>query len=311
MALREGKCFVRRVADRGIAKNIGDSRVRGDRLNYDHRSAGRGNEIRNRDPRDIIKIKRLRQRVQDLEEIKRLRQRVRDLELQWEMCKTETKSSTIVWDEGGDGEEHPFGHNPPRFYEPIYQESLSEEEPRFDEDGIKPNEEEYVFVQNVLNGTTVQEDEQVEAHGEEEDGKPLMANITEYAKTFAGIFDEFSRDETDNNGGCVVDIVGKVVAIGAHAAGDVGLETPLFPPIVVEGLNTLKDKVSLNFDISIIDEISRKNNNNIYVNMEEHQGYKGYGDNKKNITYKVEIHVRMKILCIIFKALAILIVAKI
>ncbi|KAJ0947695.1 hypothetical protein HanRHA438_Chr01g0018661 [Helianthus annuus] len=94
--------------------------------------------------------------------------------------------------------------------------------------------------------------------------------------------DEFSRDETDNNGGCVVDIVGRVVAIGAHAAGDVGLETPLFPPIVVEGLNTLKDKVGLNFDISIIDEISRKNNNDIYVNMEEHQGYKGYGDKKKN-----------------------------
>ncbi|MFS7922059.1 hypothetical protein Hanom_Chr03g00244241 [Helianthus anomalus] len=105
-----------------------------------------------------------------------------------------------------------------------------------------------------------------------------MAKITEYVTTFAGIFDEFSRDEMDNNGGCVVDIVGKVVAIGAH--GDVGLETPLFPPIVVEGLNTLKDKVGLNFDISIIDEISRKNNNNIYVNMEEH--YKGYGDKKKN-----------------------------
>ncbi|KAM0046940.1 hypothetical protein Hdeb2414_s0009g00322541 [Helianthus debilis subsp. tardiflorus] len=143
MALREGECFlVRRVADRGIDRSIGDLRVRGDRLNCDRRSTGRGNEIRNRDPRDIIKIKRLRQRVQDLEEIKRLRQqvqdlkdirrlhqRVRDLELQREMRKTETESSTVVWDEGGDGEEHPFGRHPPRFYEPIYHESLSEEEP--------------------------------------------------------------------------------------------------------------------------------------------------------------------------------------
>ncbi|KAJ0555488.1 hypothetical protein HanIR_Chr07g0302621 [Helianthus annuus] len=60
MAQREGGCFLdRRVADRGIDKNIGDSRVRGDRLNRDRRSAVRGNEIGNRDPRDIIQIKRL------------------------------------------------------------------------------------------------------------------------------------------------------------------------------------------------------------------------------------------------------------
>ncbi|MFS7953110.1 hypothetical protein Hanom_Chr07g00614771 [Helianthus anomalus] len=102
------------------------------------------------------------------------------------MRKTEAESSTVVWDKGGDGEEYPFGRNPPRFYEPIYHESLSEEEPRFDEDEIKPNEEECVFVQKVLNGTTIQEDKQVEVHEEEEDGKPLMAKITEYVKTFAG-----------------------------------------------------------------------------------------------------------------------------
>ncbi|KAJ0439656.1 hypothetical protein HanHA300_Chr16g0627731 [Helianthus annuus] len=170
MALREGKCFLgRRVADRGIDKNICDSRVCGDRLNRDRRSAGRGNEIGNRDPQDVIKIKRLRnrvrdleeikrlqQRVRDLEEIRRLRQRVRDLELQQGMCNTKTELSTIVWDEGGDGEEHSFGHYPPRFYEPIYHMNLSEEEPRFDEDGIEPDEEECTFMQKVLNGTTIQ-----------------------------------------------------------------------------------------------------------------------------------------------------------
>ncbi|MFS7954011.1 hypothetical protein Hanom_Chr07g00625311 [Helianthus anomalus] len=125
MALHEGKCFlVRRVADRDIDKNIGDSRVRGDRLNCDRKSAWRLNEIGNRDPWDIIKIKRLRQRVRDLEEIRRLHQRVRDLELQRQMRKTETESSTVVWDEGGDEEEHSFSRDQHRFYEPIYQEFL-------------------------------------------------------------------------------------------------------------------------------------------------------------------------------------------
>ncbi|MFS7920276.1 hypothetical protein Hanom_Chr03g00222611 [Helianthus anomalus] len=61
MAQRGGECFlVRRVADRGIDKSIGDSRVHEDRLNCDRRSACRGNEIGNRDPQDIIKIEKLR-----------------------------------------------------------------------------------------------------------------------------------------------------------------------------------------------------------------------------------------------------------
>ncbi|KAJ0430379.1 hypothetical protein HanHA300_Chr17g0668381 [Helianthus annuus] len=217
MALREDKCFlVRRVADRGVEKNIGDSRVRGDRLNCDRRSADRGNEIRNRDPCDINKIKRLRQRVQDLEEIKRLRQRVRDLkeirrlhqrvrdlELQPEMRKTETESSTVVWDEGGDGEEHPFGRHPPWFYEPIYQESLWEDKPRFDQDGIEPDEEEYSFLLEVLSGITVLKEKPI---------KETKGNGNEYAEVSS-------------------------VATSDQEASGVGLKTPLMPPIIVKGLN--------------------------------------------------------------------------
>ncbi|KAJ0534065.1 hypothetical protein HanIR_Chr09g0415581 [Helianthus annuus] len=185
MALREDKCFlVRRVADRGIDKNIGDSCVRGDRLNRDRRSAGRGNETRNRDPRDIIKIKilrqrvrdleeikRFRQRVQDLEEIRRLRQHVRDLELQQEMRKTETESSTIVWDEGGDGEQQPFSRHSHRFLEPIYPESEPEDEPKFDEDGMLPDEGEYYWLQQAVNGANREEEEE-----ENKDHKSLMVS---------------------------------------------------------------------------------------------------------------------------------------
>ncbi|XP_076886941.1 uncharacterized protein LOC143536957 [Bidens hawaiensis] len=103
-------------------------------------------------------IKRLRQRVRDLEEIRRLRQRVQDLELKREMFNTETESSTVVWDEGDDGEEHPFSRHPPRFSEPIYSEGVSEDEPRFDEDGTTPDEEECLFVHKVLNHIPVMKD---------------------------------------------------------------------------------------------------------------------------------------------------------
>ncbi|KAJ0508896.1 hypothetical protein HanIR_Chr11g0522511 [Helianthus annuus] len=175
MAQRGGECFlVRRVADRGIDKSIGDSRVRGDRLNCDSRSAGRGNEISYRDPRDIIKIEKLRkrvrdleeirrlcQRVRDLEEIRRLRQRVRDLELQRERRVMETESGPIVRDDVNEEEENPFGRYPPRFYEPVYQENLSEEEPRFDEDRIEFDEEECSLVQTILSGITSRDDEAV------------------------------------------------------------------------------------------------------------------------------------------------------
>ncbi|KAJ0710992.1 hypothetical protein HanOQP8_Chr09g0318841 [Helianthus annuus] len=170
MAQRGGECFlVRRVADRGIDKSIGDSRVRGDRLNYDRRSAGRGNEISHRDPRDIIKIEKLRKRVRDLEEIRRLRQRVRDLEeirwlrqrvrdleLQREMRVKETESGTIVWDDENEEEEHPFCHPHPRILKPLGQDCLSEEEPIFDEDGIEPDEKECLLVREVLSGISAQ-----------------------------------------------------------------------------------------------------------------------------------------------------------
>ncbi|KAJ0713640.1 hypothetical protein HanPI659440_Chr13g0480711 [Helianthus annuus] len=171
MAQREGECFlVRRVADRGIDKSIGDSRVRGDRVNCDRRSAGRGNEIRNRDPRDITKIERLRQQVVvcDLEEVSRLRQRVRDLELQWEMRKTETGSSTVVGDEGDDGEQQPFSRHPHRFFEPIYPEGMSEDKPMFDEDETDVDEEEYWWAQQAINEFANREDEEKEVINEHE-----------------------------------------------------------------------------------------------------------------------------------------------
>ncbi|MFS7950096.1 hypothetical protein Hanom_Chr06g00579321 [Helianthus anomalus] len=196
MALREGECFlVRRVADRGIEKSIGDSRACGDRLNCDRRSAGRGNEIRNRDPRDIIKIKRLRQRVQDLEEIKRLRQRVRDLEeinrfrqrvrdleLIRERRVRETESRPILRDNVNEEEENPFGRYPPRFYEPTYQECLAENPPKFDTYGIEPDVEECTFVQNVFSGIAIQDDE------------VMKETDHEFAEVSSGLFDVFNKN---------------------------------------------------------------------------------------------------------------------
>lgn len=53
-----------------------------------HRFAGRGNEDRHRDPRDV-------------EEIARLRQRVRDLEVQQEERSEEgTNTDPRIWDDG-------------------------------------------------------------------------------------------------------------------------------------------------------------------------------------------------------------------
>ncbi|KAM0062008.1 hypothetical protein Hdeb2414_s0004g00143001 [Helianthus debilis subsp. tardiflorus] len=183
MAQCEGKCFlVRRFADRGIEKNIGDSRVHGEDRHPTRRVADRGSGGVYLDPgdlkikrlqqrvRDLEEIRRLRQRVPDLEEIRRLRQRVQDLEVQQEMSKAETESSTVVWDEGDDGEEHPFEHHPPRFLEPIYEDEFGQEcflvdEPRFDEDVIEPDEEECLFIQMTLSGTTIQENEHTKEAG--------------------------------------------------------------------------------------------------------------------------------------------------
>ncbi|MFS7911578.1 hypothetical protein Hanom_Chr02g00119801 [Helianthus anomalus] len=79
------------------------------------------------------------------------------------MRKTETESSTVVWDEGGDGEEHPFGRQSPRFYEPTYSEGESQNEskfdegPKFDENGSDFDEDECLFVNRVLNRLPIQE----------------------------------------------------------------------------------------------------------------------------------------------------------
>ncbi|KAM0041623.1 hypothetical protein Hdeb2414_s0011g00368421 [Helianthus debilis subsp. tardiflorus] len=171
MARRGDKYFLaRRVADRGNGMSVFYSRACGEDRHPTRRVADRGSDGVYLDPqdfkikrlrqriRDFEEIERLRQRVRDLEEIRRLRQRVRDLELQRERRVMGTESLHIVRDDVNE-EENPFGRYPPRFYEPIYQENLSEEEPRFDEDGIEPGEEECLWVLKALSSLTIQEDE--------------------------------------------------------------------------------------------------------------------------------------------------------
>nr|GEY68528.1 hypothetical protein [Tanacetum cinerariifolium] len=55
--------------------------------------------IANRDPRDI-------------KEIERLQQHIRELKLQQNKRNKETESNSVVWDDGFDGEENPFGRRP-------------------------------------------------------------------------------------------------------------------------------------------------------------------------------------------------------
>ncbi|KAJ0717059.1 hypothetical protein HanPI659440_Chr13g0519381 [Helianthus annuus] len=143
MALRGGRCLLdRRFADRGNDRSMFVSRAHGEDRRHVRRTAERGNDRVDSDPRDLEEIKwlrqrvrdleeikRLRQRVRDLEKIKRLRQRVRDLELKWEMCFKVTESVPIVWDDVNEEEERPFCHPHPRFFEPIYHESLIDDEP--------------------------------------------------------------------------------------------------------------------------------------------------------------------------------------
>ncbi|KAJ0589423.1 hypothetical protein HanIR_Chr04g0186061 [Helianthus annuus] len=173
MARRGDEYFLaRRVADRGNDMSVFYSRACGEDRHPTRRVADRGSDGVYLDPRDFKinrlrqrirdfeEIKRLRQRVRDLEEIGRLRQRVRDLELQRERRVMGTESLHIIRDDVNE-EENPFGRYPPRFYEPIYQENLSEEEPRFDEDGIEPGEEECLWVLKALSSLTIQEDEPI------------------------------------------------------------------------------------------------------------------------------------------------------
>ncbi|GKC32679.1 hypothetical protein Tco_1039973 [Tanacetum coccineum] len=56
--------------------------------------------VANRDPRDV-------------EEIERLQQRIKELEIQQDDRDEETESESVVWDDGFDREENPFGRCPP------------------------------------------------------------------------------------------------------------------------------------------------------------------------------------------------------
>ncbi|KAJ0580859.1 hypothetical protein HanHA300_Chr04g0134181 [Helianthus annuus] len=194
----------RRVADRGNDRVGPDSHARGEDRHLTRRIADRGSGRVGVDSRDFeIKrlrqrvldlevIKRLTQRVQDLEEIKRLCQRVRDLELRWEIRFKETESGTIVWDDVNEEGMHPFCYPHPWFYEPIYQEILSEEKPRFDEDAIEPDEEGCSLVQTLLDGTTNRDDELVKE-----------SNGHEYPDGSSGIFDFLYKDVVVNGGSMV------------------------------------------------------------------------------------------------------------
>ncbi|MFS7934956.1 hypothetical protein Hanom_Chr05g00397751 [Helianthus anomalus] len=198
MARREGEyLFAGRVSDRGNDMSVFYSRARGEDRHPTRRVADRGSDGVYLDPRDL-KIKRLRQRVRDLEEIRRLRQRVRDLEeirrlqqqvrdieLQQERHVMETKSRLIAWDHVNKEEENPFSRYPPRFYELNYHECLSEDEPRFDEDGSEPEEEECSFVWEVLNGIPIIDEEPMQ----ETIAKVSVINFDEFVKekkSFAG-----------------------------------------------------------------------------------------------------------------------------
>ncbi|KAJ0728149.1 hypothetical protein HanLR1_Chr07g0238311 [Helianthus annuus] len=263
MAQRESGCFLaRRVADRGIDKNIGDSRVRGDRLNRDRRSAGRGNEIGNCDPRDIIQIKRLRQRVGDLEEIKRLQQRirdleeirrlhqrVRDLELQREMRNMETESSTVVWDKGGDREQQPCSRHPHRFSEPTYPDFPSENQPQ---DEIEPDEEECSFVRKVLSGITVQEDEQV-TNTDDTDCDARL-EVQKYPTIFSGNFVEFLKEDKAFGSGIPAGVV--EVALGGRTVIKEPPQERVEIPFPLPKIELKNDPKILEFEIGSSFQIS-------------------------------------------------------
>ncbi|GKD67717.1 reverse transcriptase domain-containing protein, partial [Tanacetum coccineum] len=51
--------------------------------------------------------------LRDVEEIEILQQRIRELEFQQDERNEETESNSVVWDDGFDGEENPFGRRPP------------------------------------------------------------------------------------------------------------------------------------------------------------------------------------------------------
>lgn len=54
----------------------------------------------------------------DIEEIERLQQRIRELEIHQNDRNEETESDSVVWDDGFDREENPFGHRPQQQQQP-------------------------------------------------------------------------------------------------------------------------------------------------------------------------------------------------
>ncbi|KAJ0920059.1 hypothetical protein HanRHA438_Chr05g0236681 [Helianthus annuus] len=126
------------------------------------------------------------------------------------MRKTETESSTIVWDEGGDREQQPFSRHPYRFLEPIYPESEPEDEPKFDEDGMLPDEGEYYWSQQAVNGANREEEEE-----ENKDYKSLMVSSGDI--------------QEENMGGVEGD--GPTVVKGGSVASMISL--PLVPEVKV------------------------------------------------------------------------------
>ncbi|KAJ0847377.1 hypothetical protein HanPSC8_Chr13g0544651 [Helianthus annuus] len=97
------------------------------------------------------------------------------------MRKTETGSSTVVGDEGDDGEQQPFSRHPHRFFEPIYPEGMSEDKPMFDEDETDVDEEEYWWAQQAINEFANREDEEKEVINEHENS------------SVSGTFDSFHK----------------------------------------------------------------------------------------------------------------------
>ncbi|KAI3804306.1 hypothetical protein L1987_25752 [Smallanthus sonchifolius] len=231
-----------RIADGGNEKRVFYSHARGEDQPSTRRVADRGSGGVGPDPWDH-KIKRLRQRVRNLEiqqEIKRLRQRIQDLELQRETRKTETESSTVVRDEGGDREQYPFGCHPPRFSEPIYQESLTDDE---------PDSSTVVWDESEDDSGTVVWDESDD--GEEASLSFSTAQTTPTSLASSVLLDDFFKYASIVNGGGVVGLDGVGAAGGCESQelvatrGEaVDLEVPICWPHDTKDLNVELKKIS-------------------------------------------------------------------
>ncbi|MFS7961349.1 hypothetical protein Hanom_Chr08g00713921 [Helianthus anomalus] len=193
------------------------------------------------------------------------------------MHKTETESSTVAGDEGGDGEQQPFSRHPHRFFEPIYPEGMSEDKPMFDEDETEVDEEEYWWAQQAINEFANREDEEEEVINEHENSlvsgkfdsfhkitcvsdlcekdetmglnrRPLNRELPEYVHVSVGNFDDFLEAPSVVNSG-------STVTTGVDEffrRGDTVLGVPSFEPTIMEESLILG---SINFKIRIKDDI--------------------------------------------------------